>query len=195
MPQRAMNEAVIAPTRHKLDVEAFYRMAEAGILGEDERVELIDGDLIDMAPIGQGHEAIVGGLNRALVFACGDRAIVWPQNSIRLNRWSAPQPDFAVIKPRADFYATGDRPNPADVLLMVEVSESSLNFDQTVKRPLYAQAGIGELWIVNLKLRLLEAYRTPTGPTYAQTSTHHAGERLALALAPDIVVKLDLFFA
>jgi Uma2 family endonuclease len=148
-----------------------------------------------MAPIGQGHEATLGVLNEARVLACAGRGIVWPQNSLRLNRLNVPQPDFTVLRRRADLYARGERPSPADVLLLVEVSDSSLTFDRTVKLPLYAHAGIGEYWIVDLKRRVLDAYRKPAGEGYIEMSTHLAGERIALALAPDIVVKLDLVFA
>jgi Uma2 family endonuclease len=189
-----MDDTGIAPARHKLDVDDFYRMAEAGILKRHDRVELIDGELIDMEPIGQGHEATVGGLNEALVLACAGRAIVWPQNSLRLNRLNVPQPDFTILHRRADLYATGERPTPKDVLLLVEVADSSLNFDRTVKLPLYAQAGIAEYWIVDLKRKTLFVHRKPAGDGYGDVTTHVAGERIALALAPEIVVSLDLMF-
>jgi Uma2 family endonuclease len=182
------------PARHRLDVDDYHRMADAGILGEDDRVELIDGDLIDMAPIGQGHAAVVSGLNEAFVLACAGRAIVWPQSPIRLNRTTEPQPDLAVLRRRADFYATGERPGPADVLLVVEVADTSLRFDRTVKLPLYARAGIGELWIIDLPRRVLDAYRKPAGDGYGENTTHHAGDSVALALAPDISVRLELMF-
>ena len=189
-----MNEAIIARTRHKLDVDAYHRMGEAGILGPEDRVELIDGDIIDMAPIGQDHAATVCGLVDTLVLACAGQAIVSPQNPVRLNRYSEPQPDIAVLKLRPDRYRTGAPPGPADTLLLIEVSDSSLSIDRKVKLPLYAQAGIAEFWIVNLKDRILEAYRTPTGDDYADMTTHQANERIALSLAPEIVVQLDLVF-
>ena len=182
------------PARHKLDVDAYHRMADVGIFAEHDRIELIDGDLIDMAPIGQGHAAVVNGLNRALVIACGIKAIVSPQNPVRLDQSNEPQPDFAVLRPRVDFYAAGDRPGPADVLLLVEVADSSLRLDRTVKLPLYARAGIAEVWIVDLKRRVLDAYCGPAGDAYSKTATHHAGDTLILALAPEIKVTLDLAF-
>ena len=187
-----MDDAAVAVMRHKLDADDYYRMGDAGILGEDDRVELIDGEVIDMAPIGQGHEATVNGLNRALVMACGDKAIVSTQNSVRLDRLNVPQPDFAVFRPRADFYATGERPGPSDVLLVVEVADSSLRYDRTIKLPLYARAGIAEVWIVDLKRRVLDAYRRPSGGEYTETATHRPGDQLALAIAPEITVQLDL---
>ena len=189
-----MDDLSAAPARHRLDVDEFHRMVEAGIFGEDDRMELIDGDLIDMAPIGQGHAAIVCGLNEALFLACAGRAIVWPQNPIQLDRSSEPQPDLAVLRRRADFYATGDRPGPADVLLLVEVADSSLRFDQKVKLPLYARAGIAELWIVDLQRRVLHAYRKPDDDAYGEMTTHQPGGHIGLALAPEIIVKLDLVF-
>ena len=189
-----MDDITILPARHKLDVDEYHRMAEAGIFAPDARIELIEGELIDMAPIGQGHAATVSGLTQALVMACAGRAIVWPQNPVRLDRASEPQPDLAVLRHRADFYATGERPGPADVLLLIEVADSSLRFDRTVKLPLYARRGIAELWIVDLKRRVLEAYRGPVGEAYRETTAHQPGEHLALALAPEIVVRLDLMF-
>ena len=189
-----MDDAAVLLTRHKLNVDEYYRMAEAGILGEDDRVELIDGDIIDMAPIGPGHEATVGGLTETLVLAFVGRAIVWPQNSIRLGRWSAPQPDLAVLRRRADFYSTGERAGPEDVLLLIEVADSSLRYDRTVKLPLYARAGIAEVWIVDVKRGVVEVSRAPAGDGYAEMTTHQRGESVALSLAPEIVVKLDLIF-
>ena len=187
-----MDDAIAVPTRHKLDVDEYYQIAEAGVLGEDDRVELINGEIIDMAPIGQGHVATVNGLNQALVLACVNKALVSVQNPVRLDRLNEPQPDFAVFRHRPDFYATGDRPGPADVLLLVEVADSSLRYDRTVKLPLYARAGIPEVWIVDLKRRVLHAHRRPTDGEYAEITTHHPGDRLALAAAPDIAVRLDL---
>lgn len=189
-----MDDVTVLPARHKLDVDVYHRMVEAGIFGEEKRIELIDGDLIDMAPIGQGHAAIVNGLTEALVIACAGRAIVSPQNSVRIDRSSEPQPDLAVLRRRADFYATGNPPGPADVLLLVEVADSSLRFDRTVKLPLYARVGIAEFWIVDLKRRVVDVYRTPAGNGYGDATTYCPGNHLALALAPEIVVKLDLVF-
>ncbi len=189
-----MDDATIAPARHKLTLHEYHQMGEAGIFGEDNRIELIDGDLIDMAPIGQGHAAVVVALTEALFIACAGRAIVSVQNPVQLDPSSEPQPDVAILRRRADFYATGDRPGPADVLLLIEVADSSLRFDRTVKLPLYARAGIAEVWIVDLQGRVLDAYRHPAGGQYAEPTKHHAGEQLALILAPGIMVKLELVF-
>lgn len=189
-----MNDVATLPARHKLSVDAYERMIQVGIFGKEDRVELIEGELIDMAPIGQGHAAIVDGLNEALVLACVGRAIVSPQNPVRLDGLSQPQPDFAVLRRRADFYAT-QRPGPADILLLVEVADTSARFDRTVKLSLYARIGIAEYWIVDLKRRVVDVHREPAGDAYAVTATHRPGDQVALALAPDIIVKLDLVFA
>ncbi len=177
-------------TRHKLSVGEYYRMAEAGILGEDDRVELIEGEIIDMAPIGVGHASVVTRITRTLVMACGDRAVVSVQNPVRLDEWNEPQPDFAVLQPRPDFYGTR-HPGPADVLLLVEVSDSSLRYDRVVKLPLYARAGIAEVWVVDLRRRAVHAFRVPSGDGFAQDSLHHAGDTLNLAAAAGIVVTVN----
>jgi len=189
-----MDDVAVLPARHRLDVDDYHRMGEAGIFGANKRIELIDGEIIDMAPIGQGHASIVSGLVEAFVLACAGRAIVWPQNPIRLDRWNEPQPDVAVLRHRPDRYRTGERPGPADVLLVVEVADSSLKYDQRIKLPLYAGAGVAEVWIIDVKQSTLDAYRNPARHGYAETTTHQSGDTLALALAPDIVVQLDLVF-
>ena len=181
-------------TRHKIDFDAYFRMAELGILGRGDRVELINGEIIDMAPIGRGHSAIVGRLNRTLVLEGGTKTIVWPQNSVALDRFNHPEPDFLLLRPRDDFYGTGERPNAQDVLLVIEVSDSSLAYDRKVKLPLYAQFGIGEYWIVDVKARLVEVYRDPDGNAYRTKSTHGAYDQLTLALAPDITIGLGQLF-
>ena len=188
-----MDDTTVVLTRHKLDVHDYHRMGEAGILGEDDRVELIDGELIDMAAIGVGHASVVTRINKALVLAAGDRALVSVQNPVRLDEFNEPQPDFAVLLPRHDFYGTR-HPGPSDVLLLVEVADSSLQFDRIVKLPLYARFGIAEVWIVDLKGRTLETNRSPGDGHYGQVSTHGPGEILTLSAAPDITVRMDQVF-
>lgn len=185
-----MDDAAVMPARHKLDVHDYERMVLVGILGEQDRVELIRGEILDMAPIGQGHEGTVNALTQALVLACQGRAIVSVQNSLRLDRWSVPQPDFAVFRYRADFYLEGTRPTPADALLLVEVADSSLRYDRDVKLPLYAGVGIPEYWIVDLQQRVVDAYRRPEAGRSAESATHRGGDQVELAAAPDIVVTI-----
>lgn len=189
-----MDDAALAPARHRLTVHDYHRMADAGIFGEDDRIELTDGDLIDMAPIGFEHAAVVNRLAEAFLMACAGRAIVSIQNPVRLDQSSEPQPDLAILRRRADFYVTGGHPGPADILLLAEVADSSLRFDRMVKLPLYARAGIAELWIVDLKRRAVDAYRGPAGDGYGGMTTHQPGEQVALVLAPEIMVRLELMF-
>ena len=153
--------------RHRLNVDEYYRMAEAGILGPDARVELIEGEIIDMAPIASRHAAVVRQLAHILHQNVGDQAIVSTQNPVRLDRYSEPEPDLALLRPRDDFYAAA-HPGPGDVLLIIEVADTSLRYDREIKIPLYARHGIPEVWLVDLEnerlLRFLEpgpdGYRT-----------------------------------
>ena len=188
-----MPDTVELPARRKLDVDAYYRMAEVGILGPDDRVELIDGDVIDMAPIGEDHAATVNGLNEKLVLAFAGRAVVSVQNPVRLDRFNEPEPDFAVCRLRADRYRAG-HPGAPDVLLLIEVADSSLRFDRTVKLPLYARAGIAEVCIVDLQRRAVDVHRGPEGGSYAEVTTHGPADRIALALAPEITIGLSGVF-
>ena len=113
-----MNDGAIGPTRHKLDAETYQRMVEAGVFGPEDRIELIDGELMDMAPIGQDGVAIVGGLNEALVVGCLGKALVLMQCPINIDPWSEPQPDFSVLRRQADGYGTGARGSAGDALLL-----------------------------------------------------------------------------
>jgi Uma2 family endonuclease len=155
--------------RRALTVAEYHLMGEAGILTEDDRVELIEGQLIAMSPIGSEHSGTVNALTHALVQAVGDRGVVAVQNPVQLDDLSEPQPDFAVLKPRADFYRRAT-PRPDEVLLIVEVADSSLTYDRNVKRSLYARHGIPEFWIVNLTAGEVEVCRGPQGEQYTSVS-------------------------
>jgi Uma2 family endonuclease len=181
-------------TRHKLNVDDYHRMAEAEILRPEDRVELINGELIDMAPISLDHAATVNGLNEALVLATTGRAIVSIQNPVRLDRFNEPQPDVAVLRPRTDRYRSGEPPGPSDVLLLVEVAHTSLRFDRGYKLPLYAQMGIPEFWLVDLQRRVLEVYRRPAGDAYTEVATHESGDTVELALAPEFSINVAALF-
>ena len=158
--------------RRALTVAEYHRMCEVGILTERDRVELIEGELIAMSPIGSEHAGTVNALNRLLVQAVGERGVVAVQNPVRLDDLSEPQPDFAVLKPRADDYRRAT-PRSGDVLLIVEVADTSLAYDRDVKRSLYARYGVPEFWIVNLAGNEVEVCRAPTGDQYASVS--HVG--------------------
>lgn len=177
--------------RHKFDVKAFYRMAETGIIGGEDRVELIDGELIDMAPIGDDHVKMVNVLNELLVVACLGRATVSVQNTARLSFFDAPQPDFAVFRGRADLFRDSFPLRPEDILLVVEVAKTSLSYDRSVKLRLYATTGIPEYWIVDLDNLSVTVYREPIQDGYANVTTVTASTRLPLAADPDIVLDLQ----
>src|SRR5215471_13271332 len=142
--------------RHQWTVEEYHRMGAVGLLDADSRVELLEGEIIEMAPIGDAHAATSNRLNRLLVLAVGERGIVAVGNPVRLSQRSEPQPDFSVLRPRADYQTKG--PRPEDVMLAVEVSDTTLRRDRRVKLALYARAGIPEFWIVNLERKELEIY-------------------------------------
>ena len=178
-------------TRWKLDVHAYHRLGDAGILGADDRVELIEGEVVAMSPIGAAHVGAVMALTRLLVVAFGDRAHVSPQGSVRLDANSEPQPDLALLRPRADQYRNA-LPAPADILLLVEVADSSLRFDRLVKLPLYARHGIPEVWIVDLAAGAIEVHRGPGPAGYAAATRAGRGDRLepmpGLALRADDIL-------
>src|SRR3989475_11276825 len=135
-------------------VHEYHRMVEAGILFEGDRVELIRGEILAMSPIGPRHSAAVLRANQALVRIVGDRAIVGVQGSVRLDDYDEPQPDLYLLRPKDDFYASGHA-GPSDIFLIIEVADSSLEYDQTVKKDLYAETGVPEYWISNVHHRVL----------------------------------------
>ena len=144
-----MNAVLQEPTKHKLSVEDYYRMAEVGILARDARTELINGEIIDMAPPGKLHAGIVSRLTRLLVYATGDKAIVRVQDPVTIENFSEPQPDIAVVKPRADSYMHSEtHPTAHDIHLLIEVSVSSVKHDRDTKIPLYAHHGVPAVLLI-----------------------------------------------
>src|SRR5262245_54081932 len=152
-------------TKKLFTVDEYYRMAEVGILGPKDRVELIDGEIVQMSPIGHRHFMIVGVIAELFIQAFANRAHVISGASVWLNDWTEPQPDIVVFKRRADHYLK-ERPTLEDVLLIVEVSETSLRFDQKVKLPRYGEAGIPEVWIIDLQNNLAHVSRDLGGQAY-----------------------------
>ena len=153
---------------YRFSVGEYHKLGEIGILGEDDRIELLDGELAIMSPIGSPHFATLNRLNDLFTARLRNRCTVSPQNPIGLGEYSEPQPDIALLKSRPDFYRAG-LPGPDDVFLLVEVADSSLYYDRA-KLKLYARAGIREVWIVNLSRREVEIYRQPQGESYAAES-------------------------
>jgi Uma2 family endonuclease len=180
-------------TRRAITVADYYKMAEVGILTEDDRVELIEGQIIEMVPIGSQHASKVNTLNYLLVSTLGDRAIVSVQNPVRLSDILEPEPDFAILKPRADRYAAS-HPTAADVLLLIEVADSSLNYDRIVKARLYARHGIAEFWVVNLKARLITVHRAPAGDAYTDATDRSPQDMLDIEALPGSTMPVGEVF-
>jgi Uma2 family endonuclease len=188
-----MYAAADAPRRHRLTVDDYYRMAEVGILDEETRVELIDGEIIDMAPPGSPHAAAVTCLTRALVRAVQDQALVLVQNPVRLSRYSEPQPDLALLRPREDFYRA-HHPRAGDVLPIVEVAAASSRFDRERKMPLYAAHGIAEAWLVDLNGQRLVRHRAPEHGAYTLVDEPEPAVSLAVAALSGVTVDLRRLF-
>lgn len=185
-----METAVQAtPTRRRFDVDEYHAMIRAGILMEGDRVELIDGEILEMHSIGGPHFACVVRLTRLLVNALGDRASVSVQNPVRLDRYSEPEPDVAVLRRRSDDYATG-LPEPSDTFLAIEVADTSLAYDRQVKLPLYARTGVPEVWIVDLNTEAIEAHTQPSDRGYEQRERITAG-----SLSPGAFFDISLELA
>ena len=172
------------PHARRFTVSEYHRMAEAGILGEDDPVELLHGQIYVMSPIGSQHAACVRRLTRLFMLAAGEQAEVSVQNPIFLATDSEPEPDVALLVSRDDAYAAR-HPRPDEVLLLVEVSGSTLAFDQTTKLPLYAQAGIREVWIVALDEDRMHGYRQPAGNTYDEHVIYERGDTMQVEALPD----------
>ena len=169
--------------RRAFTTDEFHRMAEAGILSEDDRVELIDGEIVQMSPIGSSHAACVDRLNALFTRRLGKRVIVRVQSPIVLGRHSEPQPDLAVLKPRADFYAE-KHPGTSDVLLVIEVADRSGAYDRTTKLALYARAGIPETWLIDVPRAQMEVYRRPTLRGYRERQQVARGQHVSAAAFP-----------
>jgi Uma2 family endonuclease len=179
--------------RRLLTADEYHRMEEAGILHEDDRVELVEGELVAMAPIGSAHADTVNILSRLLILSVGDRGVVAIQNPIRLDARNEPQPDFAVVRSRPDGYRSA-LPGPDDVLLIIEVADSSLDYDRGPKRALYARHNITELWIVSLAAGEVEVHRSPVGENYTAVTRVGASETLEIAALPGIKIPAAALF-
>ncbi|HYP42294.1 MAG TPA: Uma2 family endonuclease [Chloroflexia bacterium] len=166
-------------TRKQFSIDEYERMIEGGVFDKEDRLELIRGEIVEMALIGLRHAACVARLDALFHEQVSRKAIIWVQNPINLYGGSAPQPDVVLLRPRNDYYASA-RPTPSDVFLLVEVAESSLAADRGVKLPLYAEAGVGEVWIVNLGQNTVEVYSNPRGNAYQNVRRATKGEVLEL---------------
>ena len=173
-------------TRHRFTVDEYVAMAQHGIIARDTRTELLDGEVIQMPPIGWPHQSIVTRLNDFFVRRCGDSAWVWVQGPITLGEWSLPQPDLMLLDRRPDAYADGG-PQPSDALLLVEVADSTLTFDRRRKLPLYAKAGVKEVWIVDVSKRRILRYFDPADARYRGSEIAERGESVRIPCGDDHV--------
>ncbi|MDX6272678.1 MAG: hypothetical protein QOD28_3901 [Acidobacteriota bacterium] len=174
-------------SKYYFSVAEFERMGEAGVFTKDARLELIEGEIIEMSPIGSRHAACVKFLNRFLNRTVGDIALISTQDPIRLNDFSEPQPDLALLRLRDDFYRDA-LPTPADVLLVIEVADTTLGYDRQVKVPLYAKAGVAEVWIINLTDELIEVYAEPESDAYQTVVNFRRGEEARAHSVANLVV-------
>jgi Uma2 family endonuclease len=182
----------LAPRRWS--IEEYHRMAAAGILGEDDRVELLDGEIVEMSPIGSVHAAAVRSLARHIQRAAGEHCLVSVQDPIRLPPASEPQPDLALLRLRDDLYRS-ELPAAGDVLVVIEVADSSVAVDRRVKLPLYARAGIAEAWLVDLSGSTLEVWLDPTEQGYTTRRIFRSGETVVATAMPDLEVPVDVALA
>jgi Uma2 family endonuclease len=177
------------PRRHRITVHEYHRMAEVGLLAPDARVELIEGEIIDMAPIGKTHTSIVDQLTRLFVRAVGDDAIVRVQGSVRLSQMSEPEPDLVLLKPRPDFYRN-EFASAADTLLVIEVSDSTLRYDRDFKVAFYARHGVPEVWIVDVQNDQLLVYVSPSDGAYGRQTSVARPETMVVTALPGVSVDL-----
>ena len=181
-------------TKRRFTADDYQRMGQAGILPEGDRVELIAGEIVAMTPIGPRHNAAVNRATRALVTAVGDTAIVQVQGSVRLDLYHEPEPDLVLLRPRADFYASR-LPGPADILLIVEVAESSIDYDREIKARLYAELWVREYWLADLNENLVFSYSAPEDGTYLSLQRCHRGQSITPHMLPDCVIAVDALLA
>ena len=179
--------------RRAFSVDEFHRMAEAGVFGEEDRLELLAGEIVRMTPIGSHHAGCVNRLNRLLTAAVGTHAVVSVQNPVSCGDRTELQPDLGILKPRADFYSRA-HPQPQDVYALIEVADSSIGYDQGVKMRTYAMAGIPALVIIDLGAKEVTVYRKPTDGTYRQHDVLRSNDRLQIPGVAGTDMKVgDLF--
>ena len=182
------------PRPHPITVETYHRMGEAGLLNGRQRTELIEARIIDMSPIGCEHADWVDRLTRLFIRQLPDAIVVRVQNPVRLDQTNEPEPDIALLRPRPQPYREA-HPRPEDVLLIIEVADTSLRYDQDVKCPLYARHGIPEMWVIDVAGDRLHVYREPDAGEYRIHRRPRRDETLNLWALPDIAIDLQRLFS
>jgi Uma2 family endonuclease len=189
MPRAQPAQATTVPTRRRFTIHDYHRMGEAGIFHEDDRVELLDGEIVEMSPIGTRHTGGVNRLNALFTRRFGRRAVVSVQNPIVLDDYSEPQPDLTILAARSDYYSTA-HPRPADVLLAIEVSDSSVSYDRTIKLGLYARKHLRELWLIDIPGGAVDVYRRPSSSGYREHQRLTRGRRIAPLAFPRVHFRI-----
>ena len=189
-PKPAPAETQYSPETRKFSVEEYYRMAEVGILHPDERVELIDGAIIVMAPMGNPHATAVRRLERVWHNAAGNAVTVSGQCPIRLGEYADLEPDVAILRYREDDYY-GKPPSAEDVLLAIEVSDSTLDYDRGTKADIYARFDVPETWIMNLPGDCIEGFSEPGLDGYAKHTVYRRGDKISPVSLPDVEFAVD----
>ena len=179
-----------AMQRRLFTVNDYHQMVVAGILSEDDRVELLNGEVVEMSPVSPSHVSVVNRLCRVFSRRCDDDVIVSIQNPIQLNEHWAPQPDLALLRARPDFYSL-TLAQPEEVLLVVEVASSSAEKDRMVKEPAYANAGIVEYWIVNVPQDVIEVFTQPASGGYKTIKQVKRGEKLSPLLLSTVTLRAE----
>lgn len=179
----------IEHARRPFTVAEYDQMVANGILRDDDRVELIEGEIVEMSPIGSPHAACVRKVQHVLPRLLGDRIQISVQCPVAIPDWSEPNPDVALLKPRADYYAAA-HPRPRDVQLLIEVADSTFAYDTKTKAPLYAKGGIREYWVIDLNTNRVLVYTRPRGGEYSIIRTHGLGDRFTSQRFPGIEFKV-----
>lgn len=185
--------AAFVREKTRISVDRYQRMIAAGVLTHRDRIELLDGEMINMAPIGPKHAALTARLTKFFIMAVGDAAVVSPGGPVNLGDFSEPQPDVLLLRPRQDFYA-GKIPDASDVLLLIEVSDSTLAFDQGTKRALYARHGVTEYWIVDVEGKNLHIHREPAAHGYAQSRVLGTTDSASPRALPEVRLMVQELF-
>lgn len=178
---------------HKFTVQQYHLMHEAGVFAEGDRYELINGEIREMSPIGIKHAACVAKTARLLQIKLADRAFIWVQNPIVLKNHSEPQPDLAILKWRDDFYADA-LPTPNDILLVIEVADSTIAYDREIKMPLYAANAIPEMWLLDVNQQIIEEYSQPASSGYKKMQRYEQGDALSVNVFPEVIFNWEEIF-
>lgn len=172
------------------NVDQYYQMAQSGILAEGDHVELIEGEVVRMSPIGARHASCVKRLTSLFTQILGQKVILGVQDPIRLSIYSEPQPDLSLLRPKTDFYAE-EHPTPADVFLVVEVADTSIGYDREEKIPLYARSGIAEVWLIDLPQETVTLYAEPIRGQYRQMRESRRGEAVISTIFRELAFEAD----